>query len=207
MNQAGGVTVHTIFWAPSGFAFQGSPGAPAPTYEGTIEKFYTDVSATSTATPARHRATARPIRALQRLHGRDPVRVGDDGERLVRRATTRSTTARASQTYSAAGQTALTRPTTSSSTPIPVRRPARTNAYGLRSAHRPRTPRRASWTAEVQNEVDKIVQATTGTAAVACRQPVVRVPAARRRRVHHAWTCAGPTISAATTRFRTSATA
>ena len=36
MNQAGGVTVHTIFWAPSGFAFQGSPGAPAPTYEGTI---------------------------------------------------------------------------------------------------------------------------------------------------------------------------
>ncbi len=41
---AGGVTVHTIFWAPSGFAFQGSPGGSAPTYEGTIEKFYTDVA-------------------------------------------------------------------------------------------------------------------------------------------------------------------
>ena len=41
---AGGVTVHTIFWAPSGFPFQGSPGGSAPTYEGTIEKFYTDVA-------------------------------------------------------------------------------------------------------------------------------------------------------------------
>jgi hypothetical protein len=43
----GGVAVHTIFWAPSGYAFQGSPGAGIPTYEGTIEKFYTDVAADS----------------------------------------------------------------------------------------------------------------------------------------------------------------
>ena len=33
---AGGVTVHTIFWAPSGYAFEGSPGAGIPTYEGLI---------------------------------------------------------------------------------------------------------------------------------------------------------------------------
>ncbi len=46
---AGGVTVHTIFWAPSGFAFQGSPGAGIPTYTGMVEKFFTDVSAANGA--------------------------------------------------------------------------------------------------------------------------------------------------------------
>ncbi len=35
---AGGVTVHTIFWAPSGYAFQGSPGAGIPTYKGLIQQ-------------------------------------------------------------------------------------------------------------------------------------------------------------------------
>jgi hypothetical protein len=45
MNQ--GVTVHTIFWAPSGYAFQGSPGPGVPTYEGMIEQFFTDVAAAS----------------------------------------------------------------------------------------------------------------------------------------------------------------
>jgi hypothetical protein len=42
-----GVTVHLIFWAPSGYAFSGSPGNGAPTYEGTIEKYFTDVAADS----------------------------------------------------------------------------------------------------------------------------------------------------------------
>jgi hypothetical protein len=42
---AGGVTVHTIFWAPSGFAFQGSPGSGIPTYKGLIQQFFTDVAA------------------------------------------------------------------------------------------------------------------------------------------------------------------
>lgn len=42
---AGGVTVHTIFWAPSGFQFQGSTGGGIPTYIGMIEKFFTDVAA------------------------------------------------------------------------------------------------------------------------------------------------------------------
>lgn len=44
---AGGVTVHTIFWEPAQFQFQGSPGSGDPTYMGTIEKFYTDVAADS----------------------------------------------------------------------------------------------------------------------------------------------------------------
>jgi len=47
---AGGVTVHTIFWAPAGFAFQGSPGGGVPTYEGLIQQFFTDVAADSGAT-------------------------------------------------------------------------------------------------------------------------------------------------------------
>jgi hypothetical protein len=46
---AGGVTVHTIFWAPPGYAFQGSPGGGVPTYKGLIQQFFTDVSADSGA--------------------------------------------------------------------------------------------------------------------------------------------------------------
>ncbi|MBV9002227.1 MAG: hypothetical protein JO304_24435 [Solirubrobacterales bacterium] len=39
-----------IFWAPPGFAFQGSPGTGIPTYEGMIEQYYTDVAAAGTGT-------------------------------------------------------------------------------------------------------------------------------------------------------------
>jgi hypothetical protein len=46
---SGGVTVHTIFWAPAGFAFQGSPGPGIPTYEGLIQQFFTDVAADGAA--------------------------------------------------------------------------------------------------------------------------------------------------------------
>jgi hypothetical protein len=42
---SGGVTVHTIFWAPAGFAFQGSPGPGIPTYKGLIQQFFSDVAA------------------------------------------------------------------------------------------------------------------------------------------------------------------
>lgn len=41
---AGGVTVHTIFWAPSGYTFQGSPGAGIPTYEQMIQQFFADAA-------------------------------------------------------------------------------------------------------------------------------------------------------------------
>jgi hypothetical protein len=41
---AGGVTVHTVFWAPSGYSFQGSPGGAVPTYVGLIQQFFTDVA-------------------------------------------------------------------------------------------------------------------------------------------------------------------
>ena len=42
-----GVTVHLIFWAPSGYAFSGSPGGGVPSYEAMIEQYYTDVAADS----------------------------------------------------------------------------------------------------------------------------------------------------------------
>ncbi|HUE25789.1 MAG TPA: hypothetical protein VMP89_03375 [Solirubrobacteraceae bacterium] len=41
---AGGVTVHTVFWAPPGYSFQGSPGGSVPTYEGLVQQFFTDVA-------------------------------------------------------------------------------------------------------------------------------------------------------------------
>jgi hypothetical protein len=40
----GGVTVHTIFWAPPGYSFTGSPGGSALGYEALVEKFFTDVA-------------------------------------------------------------------------------------------------------------------------------------------------------------------
>jgi hypothetical protein len=40
----GGVTVHTIFWAPPGYAFAGSPGGGALGYKALVEQFYTDVA-------------------------------------------------------------------------------------------------------------------------------------------------------------------
>ena len=46
---AGGVTIHTIFWAPPGHPFQGSPGGGVPTYAGLIQQFFTDVAADSGA--------------------------------------------------------------------------------------------------------------------------------------------------------------
>jgi hypothetical protein len=47
---AGGVTVHTIFWAPAGYAFQGSPRSGVPAYEPMVQKFFTDVAADSGST-------------------------------------------------------------------------------------------------------------------------------------------------------------
>jgi hypothetical protein len=40
----GGVTIHTIFWAPKGFQFSGSPGAGVLAYEPMIQRFLTDVA-------------------------------------------------------------------------------------------------------------------------------------------------------------------
>jgi hypothetical protein len=41
------ITVHTIFWAPAGFRFDGSPSALVPGYEQLIKQFFSDVAAES----------------------------------------------------------------------------------------------------------------------------------------------------------------
>ena len=43
----GTVTVHTIFWAPSGYQFSGSPSPGVLGYEPMIQQFFTDVAAES----------------------------------------------------------------------------------------------------------------------------------------------------------------
>ncbi len=42
---SGGVRVHTIFWNAPGHPFQGSPGGGTPTYTGLIQQFFSDVAA------------------------------------------------------------------------------------------------------------------------------------------------------------------
>ncbi len=44
------VTIHTVFWAPAGYRFDGSPGAGAPGYQALIQQFFTDVAHDSGAT-------------------------------------------------------------------------------------------------------------------------------------------------------------
>src|SRR5437763_12440590 len=44
-----GVTVHTIFWAPSGFGFQAAPAGAPGDYKSMIERFFTDLAADSGA--------------------------------------------------------------------------------------------------------------------------------------------------------------
>ncbi len=45
-----GVTIHTVFWAPSGYRFNGSPSAGVPGYQALIEQFFTDAAHDSSAT-------------------------------------------------------------------------------------------------------------------------------------------------------------
>lgn len=43
------VTIHTVFWAPPGYHFDGSPGAGAPGYEAMVRQFVSDVAHDSRA--------------------------------------------------------------------------------------------------------------------------------------------------------------
>jgi hypothetical protein len=44
------VTVHTVFWAPTGYHYDGSPGAGAPGYVALIQQFFSDVAHDSGST-------------------------------------------------------------------------------------------------------------------------------------------------------------
>lgn len=44
------VTVHTVFWAPAGYRFDGSPASGVPGYEALIQQFFADVARDSGST-------------------------------------------------------------------------------------------------------------------------------------------------------------
>ena len=44
------VTIHTVFWAPSGYHFDGSPGSGALGYQALVQQFFTDVARDSGST-------------------------------------------------------------------------------------------------------------------------------------------------------------
>jgi hypothetical protein len=46
----GPVTVHTVFWAPPGYAFSGSPAPGVPGYTALIQRFYSDAAAAAGST-------------------------------------------------------------------------------------------------------------------------------------------------------------
>jgi hypothetical protein len=41
---SGQVTIHTVFWAPAGYRFDGSPGGGVPGYESLVRQFFADVA-------------------------------------------------------------------------------------------------------------------------------------------------------------------
>ena len=55
------VTIHTVFWAPTGYRFTGSPGAGVPGYEAMVQQFL-------------ERRRARLGGRRQRVLGAQPVR-------------------------------------------------------------------------------------------------------------------------------------
>ena len=59
------VTIHTIFWAPSGYAFSGSPGGGALGYVPLVQQFFTDV-ATASGTTDEHLLDPGPVRRFAR---------------------------------------------------------------------------------------------------------------------------------------------
>ena len=166
MNQAGGVTVHTIFWAPSGFAFQGSPGAPAPTYEGTIEKFYTDVSAASTGTSGAASACSPTNQSVcndftvEPQYGSGISGAPTSGNYTINYSDGGGTP----QTYSGGGANSLndTNDFIVDTDPYPAAGNG-TNPDGTPQCSSPQDTKACIMDAELQNEVDKIVQATSGT--------------------------------------------
>ena len=173
---SGGVTVHTIFWAPPGYQFTGSPGPGIPAYEDLVQQFFTDTAHDSGA--ARHlHSTTGPATSSRRC----PSSLRGRASSNLARAPIPSTTPPAR---------------TRSTTPIRIRPP--------NNARRPNGIGTCLTDAQVQAEVDRLIEPVHGT-----------------RGLHDLWyvflppnvdecisrASAAPTPSAAITRFRTSATA
>ncbi len=146
-TMTGGVTVHTIFWAPSGYAFQGSPdpGAGVPTYEGMIEQFFSDAAAGSTGTSGQTCSTTacNPFTVEpQYAWGTTPGGITRGDNQISYNGT--ATTFPAGYT---SGDDAI----------------VDTDPYPAHGCTSPEDDKACLTDAQVQAEVDKIVQATSGT--------------------------------------------
>jgi hypothetical protein len=143
-TMTGGVTVHTIFWAPSGYSFQGSPGGGAPTYIGTIEQFFSDAAAGSTGTSGQTctLAACNPFTVqAQYAWGTTPGGITSGANTIM---------------YNGIETTFPSGYTSGDNAIID------TNPYPAGGCVSPEDTRACLTDAQVQAEVDKIVQATSG---------------------------------------------
>jgi hypothetical protein len=68
------VTVHTIFWAPAGYAFTGAPSAGTLGYQPLLEQFFTDAAHDSGTTGNVFSVTAPPpTRSTRPTRIRPPI--------------------------------------------------------------------------------------------------------------------------------------
>ncbi len=149
MNQ--GVAVHTIFWAPSAFPFQGAPTGSL-SYEAMIEQFYTDVAAASTGTSGGTCTTSScDDFTVEPQYGNEPTpSTAAAGENTITFNNV-SQTFSGSQTLNPADSVIL------DTDPYP----ASGNAPGECTS--PQDTKACVLDSVVQSEVDSIVQHTTGT--------------------------------------------
>ena len=151
MDVAGGVNVHLIFWAPSGFAFQGSPGTGVPTYEGMLEQYYTDVATASTGmSGAGCSTTACDDFTVEPQYGSGTTAPITSGENTINFTNT-------SQTFTGSGTLSPTDSVILDSDPYP------TAGNGPNQCSSPQDTKACILDSALQTEVDKIVQHTTGT--------------------------------------------
>ncbi len=150
-TMTGGVTVHTIFWAPTGYAFEGAPPGSL-SYEALLEKYYTDVAADSTGTsgaagaPNTCTTTECNDFTVEPQYGWGLTPGGiTHGDYTINYNST-------SQTYSGSGTLNNTDDAITDTDPYP--------SGGCTS---PQNEKACITDAQVQTEIDNIVQATTGT--------------------------------------------
>ena len=151
-TMTGGVNVHVIFWSPSAFPFQGGPSG-APTYEGVIEQYFTDVAHDSTGTAAGPgcSATACNDFTVEPQYGFGTTLGGITSGQNTINFTNTSQAFSGTQTLNPADSVIL------DSDPYP------TAGNGPGQCSSPQDTKACILDSALQSEVDKIVQHTTGT--------------------------------------------
>ena len=152
-TMTGGVTVHTIFWAPSGYAFEGAPTSSL-SYEGLLEQYYTDVAHDSTGTSgaaASCSTTECNDFTVEPQYGWGTTLGGiTSGQYTISYADNGGVP----QTYSGGGAGSL------NDTNDAI---VDTDPYPTTDCTSPQDEKACILDSTVQTEIDKIVQATTGT--------------------------------------------